>query len=242
MTVFFSIVFCTKKAIAEQEISEEQKAEFVNNIAEQIEPIARDNDLYPSIVIAQAIIASDYGQSTVSQAPVNNLFGIKGKYNGEYVERSNDKFTTEYRKYPSLKESIQDYVDLMKKGNPIASDYYHGAWRSQTTDRQEAIDFLSQRYAVDDSYAEQVNALIDSYHLENYDQLAEEEKPATEEEKKTDVEKAVEGTYQVQQNEQLWSIAEENGITVKELMQINRLTSTHVVAGQWLEIPSKEKK
>ncbi len=44
-----------------------------------------ENDLYASVMIAQAILESGGGQSRLSQAPYFNLFGIKGTYQGQGV-------------------------------------------------------------------------------------------------------------------------------------------------------------
>ncbi|MGO2566250.1 MAG: glycoside hydrolase family 73 protein, partial [Brochothrix thermosphacta] len=70
----------------------------------------------PSLTGAQAVLESGWGSSGLSQS-ANNLFGIKGRYNGEFelwptLEFLNGQWVTvnaEFRKYPSWKESMEDH-------------------------------------------------------------------------------------------------------------------------------------
>ena len=56
---------------------------FLNQLIPHAYEIANDNDLYASVMMAQAILESGWGQSGLSLPPYNNLFGIKGNYNGQ---------------------------------------------------------------------------------------------------------------------------------------------------------------
>ncbi|ODJ56032.1 glycoside hydrolase family 73 protein [Brochothrix thermosphacta] len=70
----------------------------------------------PSLTGAQAVLESGWGSSGLSQS-ANNLFGIKGRYNGKFelwptLEFINGQWVTvnaEFRKYPSWKESMEDH-------------------------------------------------------------------------------------------------------------------------------------
>ena len=53
---------------------------FLNTIIPSATSIAAKNDLYASVMMAQAILESGWGQSTLSAPPNHNLFGIKGDY------------------------------------------------------------------------------------------------------------------------------------------------------------------
>lgn len=75
-------------------------------------------------MIAQAILESGSGNSSLASEPNYNLFGIKGKYKDQGVtfqtlEQDNVgasfQITSEFRKYPSYKESLEDYAKLIKK-------------------------------------------------------------------------------------------------------------------------------
>ncbi|OTE88312.1 hypothetical protein B1K96_36515, partial [Escherichia coli] len=61
---------------------------FIAEIATYAQPVANANDLYASVMIAQAILESGWGRSSLSKAPNYNLFGIKGSYNGQTVYMS----------------------------------------------------------------------------------------------------------------------------------------------------------
>ena len=58
---------------------------FLDSIIPDAYKLANDNDLYASVMIAQAILESNWGASGLSAAPYYNLFGIKGTYNGKGV-------------------------------------------------------------------------------------------------------------------------------------------------------------
>lgn len=69
-----------------------------------------------SLTAAQALIESKKGNSGLTEK-ANNLFGIKGKYNGqsvkmlttEFVNHKYIKIYADFRKYPSWAESIADH-------------------------------------------------------------------------------------------------------------------------------------
>ena len=58
---------------------------FIGSIGETARQIGQDYNIYASVLIAQAILESNSGQSGLSQAPYYNFFGIKGTYNGNSV-------------------------------------------------------------------------------------------------------------------------------------------------------------
>ena len=51
--------------------------DFIKTIAQDAHDIGQDEDIYASVMIAQAILESDSGMSALAQAPHYNLFGIK---------------------------------------------------------------------------------------------------------------------------------------------------------------------
>lgn len=153
--------------------------EFVEEIGEDAREIGQKYDLYASVMIAQAILESASGNSRLAKSPNNNLFGIKGKFQGNYVEMStledNGKggmytVSAKFRKYPDKKASIDDYASLMKGGTDNQSSYYAGAFKSNTQNYREATNFLTGRYATDTRYYEKLNGLIETYDLTKYDQ------------------------------------------------------------------------
>ncbi|MDO4667274.1 MAG: glucosaminidase domain-containing protein [Streptococcus sp.] len=145
---------------------------FINQIAEPARQLGQDNDLYASVMIAQAILESSSGQSTLSSYPHYNLFGIKGSYDGQSAtlqtledDGQGNTYTIDdsFRSYPSYVESLQDYVSVLKQG------YFAGAWKSNTTSYQDATAALTGVYATDTQYSAKLNAIIAKYNLTQYD-------------------------------------------------------------------------
>jgi flagellum-specific peptidoglycan hydrolase FlgJ/LysM repeat protein len=140
--------------------------------------VAAANDLYASVMIAQAILESGWGTSALT-TQANNMFGIKGSYNGQYVEMATledngsgnyYQIMAKFRKYPSLRESFQDNAYVLRNTSFAAGSYYYsGAWKSNTNSYTEATAWLQGRYATDTSYASKLNNLISTYNLTQYD-------------------------------------------------------------------------
>ncbi|GCF95511.1 hypothetical protein NRIC_34020 [Enterococcus florum] len=152
---------------------------FIEKIAEQSREIGQKNDIYASVMIAQAILESSSGNSSLAAEPNYNLFGIKGKYKNQSVsftttEQDKDgkgyKIKAEFRKYPSYKESLEDYAKLMKDGIKGKKDFYKAAWKSEADSYKDATKHLQGRYATDKKYAEKLNAIIEAYKLTTYDE------------------------------------------------------------------------
>lgn len=165
--------------------------EFVEEIGEDAREIAQNKNLYASVMIAQAILESGSGNSSLARTPNYNLFGIKGSYKGESVEMSTLEdsgdgglytVNAKFRKYPSYKESLEDYAMLMSGGVSGRSTFYQGAWKSNTQDYKEATKYLTGRYASDSRYNEKLNGLIETYDLTQYDSV----KPKKEKAKETE--------------------------------------------------------
>jgi len=157
-------------------ISPEQDTwDFIHTIGEDAREIGQKEDLYASIMIAQAVLESDSGHSQLSQSPYFNLFGIKGKGVSMPTAESDDKgqfysTTSSFRQYKSYEESLQDYADLLKEGISTDKAFYQGAWKSETENYQAATQFLTGRYATDPHYNEKLNEIITTYDLTSYDE------------------------------------------------------------------------
>lgn len=82
----------------------------------------RKSGILASLTAAQAFIESNKGNSGLTTS-ANNLFGIKGKYNGksvkmwttEYVNGAPIRVLADFRMYPSWQESITDHSDLFNR-------------------------------------------------------------------------------------------------------------------------------
>lgn len=151
---------------------------FIQQVGPMAQEVAGANDLYASVMIAQAILESGWGQSTLTTL-ANNMFGIKGSYNGQFVEMQTMEddgngnlypIIAKFRKYPSLKESFQDNAHVLRTTSfSPGVFFYQGAWKSNTNSYRDATQWLQGRYATDTSYASKLNNLIETHNLTQYD-------------------------------------------------------------------------
>ncbi|EOS8062554.1 C40 family peptidase [Enterococcus faecium] len=153
--------------------------QFLKKIADDAQEIGQKEGIYASVMMAQAILESGSGNSLLSSEPNHNLFGIKGSYKGSSVtfntleqDSSGQSYQirAQFRKYPSYKESLEDYADLIKNGLTDNPDFYKPTWKSETKDYKEATKYLEGRYATDRQYSQKLNAIIEAYDLTKYDE------------------------------------------------------------------------
>lgn len=127
----------------------------------------------PSVTAAQAILESGWGQSQLAQN-ANNLFGIKGRYNNQYVLMPTQEFVNghyitiqaEFRKYNSQSESLVDHGEFLQQNSRYSNllgvtDY-------------KTVTYLLQAdgYATAPTYASSLNRIIEQYGLTAWDKEA----------------------------------------------------------------------
>lgn len=104
------------------------EVQFFEKIKPYVIMDMQKSGILASLTAAQASLESNKGNSGLTQK-ANNLFGIKGKFNGQSVnmlttEVRNGVRVKEYadfRKYPSWLESINDHSDFLRKYKRYAS-------------------------------------------------------------------------------------------------------------------------
>ena len=130
---------------------------------------------YTSVMLAQAAVESAWGQSGLAQEPNNNLFGIKGSYNGQSVNMDTGEYgnggyyTTNagFRKYPSYTESFEDNGALLRNQ---MGNYYSGTWVENSNNYAQATqNGLQGKYATDPNYAKTLNSVIATNGFDKYD-------------------------------------------------------------------------
>lgn len=153
------------------------KFEFIPTIAPlvQAENKKRGYPLFSSVVIAQAICESGWGQSKIMMK-ANAIFGIKatsswkGKvYNANtqecYDGSTYTNITACFRAYNSLAESISDYFDLITK-----LERYRKATVAETP--LECITAIKNGgYATSPTYINTIMSIINSNNLTQYDNV-----------------------------------------------------------------------
>lgn len=147
------------------------KENFINTIGIMAREDMQKTKILASLTIAQAILESNWGNSSLSKAPNYNLFGIKGTYNGNYVIKQTSeyengkwiKINAKFRKYPSYKESIRDHSNLFN-----TYDRYKNL--RGCTDYKLACKYVRQDgYATDPNYTSKLINLIETYNLNRFD-------------------------------------------------------------------------
>lgn len=145
-----------------------QQRRFIEKMAPAAVKVYQKNRrVLPSIVIAQAILESDWGRSQL-YLESNNPFGMKGSYNGQTklyptAEVYNGKkvmVKDYFRVYPTLQEAIGDHDAVVaEKFVPVGTTDYEVAARA----------LQNNGYATDPHYARKIIHLIQTYRLNQFD-------------------------------------------------------------------------
>ncbi|PJI07468.1 MULTISPECIES: glycoside hydrolase family 73 protein [Clostridium] len=152
------------------------RKKFINTVAPYAEDVYKQDKIFASITLAQAMLESDTGNSKLTKK-ANNLFGIKANkywtgntiqmptkenYNGkEVVEKAT------FRAYSNWDESIEDHTNFLKKNSIYAE---HGVF-SAANYEQQAQAIQAAGYATDPNYAKELITLIKKYKLYKYDNV-----------------------------------------------------------------------
>ena len=135
--------------------------------------------------MAVAELETGFGSSSLCNQ-ANNLFSIKGDYQGNYItlptsEYENGKWikvNAKFRKYPSVRESVIDFCELIKNGVSWDHGIYSRAVIGKTDLTRVCYDFGKTPYMTDPAYAGKLLAVIKSQDLAKYDVIAQQPKPA----------------------------------------------------------------
>ena len=153
------------------------KNEFLETVAKLVveENNRRGKPLFPSVVIAQAICESGWGQSQIMMK-ANAIFGIKATSNWKgKVYNANTKECYDgvsytninacFRAYNNLQESISDYFDLITK----AERYRKACVANSPLECITAIK--NGGYATSPTYINTIMSIINSNNLAKYDNV-----------------------------------------------------------------------
>ncbi|MDR0922000.1 MAG: glycoside hydrolase family 73 protein [Lactobacillales bacterium] len=151
------------------------REKFIKEIAPHAVELSQAYGVMPSIIIGQAVLESNFGQSELA-AKYNNLFGIKAygdvpKIKLDTKEYVDDEWITikgEFRVYGSWRESLDSHTQLFVNGVDWNPQLYRGVFTA--TNFEEAAEAIQEAgYATDPTYAEKLIAVIKQYHLNSYD-------------------------------------------------------------------------
>ncbi len=150
-----------------------KKQEFIEKIADYVEKYAYVYGiLVHSPVIAQAILESGWGESTLA-SQYHNYFGLKcgSKWKGgsvnlttkeEYTAGALTTIKDNFRTYPSMEEGVKGYFEFIQ-----LSRYQN---LRGITDPQKYLETIkADGYATSSAYVKNTMALITQYSLTKYD-------------------------------------------------------------------------
>ena len=157
---------------SDEDNSECQK--FIETIAVEAIEGYKEYKILPSLTIAQAILESAWGKSSLS-LEANNLFGIKAyddwsgssipKPTKEYIKGQTVIICANFKVYNSCSESIRDHNYL------LSSDRYKSV-RDANNYVEACYAIYNCGYASSPNYTNSLINIIDTYKLYNYDTLA----------------------------------------------------------------------
>lgn len=146
--------------------------QFLDAIREAVIADAKRSGILASLTAAQALIESGSGCSKLAQPPNNNLFGIKGEYNGASVSMKTKEWsaskgyytvTAKFRKYPSWAASIADHTDFLLRNKRYANII-------GVTDYKRACELIqADGYATSPTYSQTLISVIEGSRLYEWD-------------------------------------------------------------------------
>ncbi|MBC2837717.1 glucosaminidase domain-containing protein [Robiginitalea sp. SC105] len=184
-----------------------------------------------SITLAQGLLESGFGMGELTRK-TNNHFGIKCHtgWEGDYAHHDDDARGECFRKYNHPMHSFRDHSIFLSSRSRYGSlfslepDDYRG-W---------ARGLKAAGYATDRRYPHKLIELIERYGLQKYDSEVlgtpiRREAPVT-------LSEGIYNTHRVQAGDTLYALSRRYGMSVDELMKINRLSSSALAIGQLLKV------
>ncbi|MEE6726625.1 glucosaminidase domain-containing protein [Pediococcus acidilactici] len=141
---------------------------FVNGIVADVMSVCQSNNLYASVAMAQAVVESAYGSSTLAQE-AHNLFGIKAdstwhgatytKNTQEVINGRTVTISAAFRKYDSFKDSIADYAKKLE-----SRPQYVNAFSNHAHNYVESVKAIKAGgYATAPTYVSSIVNCINNY-------------------------------------------------------------------------------
>lgn len=134
---------------------------------------AKANGIYPSVMIAQAALESEWGRSKLA-AKSNNYFGVKATSSwhgptidmltGENYDGVNVTINARWKVFSSIEEGVIDYCNFchgrtyIEAGLLTATNYY-----------EQITALRNGGYATDPDYIDKVCRIVEQNNLDQYD-------------------------------------------------------------------------
>ena len=147
---------------------------FISQISTRAIEACQGTSLFPSLMIAQACLESNFGKSKLASLH-HNYFGIKASaaWKGKTITFQTQEFINQktitvkqaFRSYPTLLTGFADRVRFLQVNKRYT---LHGVFKS-TSPEEQARCFLKAGYATDPSYPQKLISIIIKYNLKQYD-------------------------------------------------------------------------
>lgn len=172
------IIFWQRKNIgdvASTVMAKLTRSQFIEKYGHIVKAVSKGSGLFPSVTMAQAILESGNGNSSLTRE-ANNFFGIKAdkSWQGKYVVKSTKEYDAngneytvdaKFRAYDSPGESFLDRVDFLKS----MSRYKNAGVFIAPTPEDQARALQKAGYATDPAYSELLIKLINQNDLKKFD-------------------------------------------------------------------------
>lgn len=167
LTLSLFLVSCrTYKPIVSSVQRPQSVSDYINQYKDLAVSEMNRTGIPASITLAQGIIESDCGRSTLA-VDANNHFGIKchNDWTGPTVRHNDNKRNECFRKYRKAEESFYDHSDFLKTGSR-----YDFLFRIKNTDYKAWANGLRKAgYATNPDYANMLIRTIEGNDLWKFD-------------------------------------------------------------------------
>ena len=142
------------------------RQQYIERYAEYAMEQMRRYGIPASITLAQGIIESADGKSTLANT-ANNHFGVKGAYNGNYVLADDDKPNEKFKKYDNVGQSYEDHSKV------LMAQRYQRYVRNLSPDNYKgwAAGIKKGGYASASNYVSTVVNVIEGAKLQRFDKM-----------------------------------------------------------------------
>lgn len=209
------------------------------NFIESVAPGAiagwKEYGVLPSVTVAQAILESGWGQSSLA-SQYHNLFGIKGSYNGQSVNLNTNEYyggryvniVDGFRAYPNNSASVEDH------GNFLYSNSRYHNLLGDTNYVSVANKLRADGYATAPNYASALINLVRTYNLTQLDKVALSGSTAVNNDRNSGVNgsttaDSIANYYTVQSGDTLSGIANQFNTSVDTLAHLNSLSNPNLI-------------
>lgn len=167
MAFVAALLFFLRPRYEPDRASIQSREDFFAEFAPLAQEVGKKYGLYPSVILAQAAVESNFGESELSRN-YNNYFGIKGKgvvlptveMEGERKMAVEDGFRT----YDSARESFYDY------GKLIAKAARYESVREAKSAEAYAMALHPAGYSTNPRYGDILIEVMTVYNLKSYDE------------------------------------------------------------------------